>query len=414
MSGNFEANAQALLARGVVIPCPQAVEIADDVVPERIARGVVIHVGSRISGALTSIGPGCEIGAEAPATLEDCQLGRGVALKGGYASGAVFLDGAAMGSGAHIRPGTILEEGASGAHTVGLKQTILMPFVTAGSLINFCDALMAGGTSRQDHSEIGSSYIHFNFTPHQDKATPSLIGDVPRGVMLSNAPIFLGGQGGLVGPARIAYGTVIPAGLVCRKDVLDENRLYMPPPVSGGNRPFVPGIYGSIDRIVANNLAYIGNLRALERWYEQVRKPAMAADEFEKAACEGAIRQIGAMLDERIKRLNELADRMVRSLELGRSAVGDIPARAAEQQQAFIARWPSIEAHLRTRPADGLGVADRDAFLPAWEKARAGKSYIEAIGSIPPEAGQKGSAWLSAVVDSVTAIWTASPRLANE
>lgn len=54
---------------------------------------------------------------------------------------------------------------------------------------------MAGGTSRKDHSEVGSSYIHFNFTPDGDKTTPSLIGDVPRGEMLNQTPIFLGRQG---------------------------------------------------------------------------------------------------------------------------------------------------------------------------------------------------------------------------
>jgi len=152
------------------------------------------------------------IGAEAPVTIENCQLGRGVKLKGGYFSGAVFLDGSNMGSGAHVREGTILEEEASGAHAVGLKQTVLLPFVTLGSLINFCDILMAGGASRKDHSEVGSSYIHFNYTPNQDKATASLVGDVPRGVLLNQKSIFLGGQGGLVGPARIAYGCVIAAG----------------------------------------------------------------------------------------------------------------------------------------------------------------------------------------------------------
>ena len=110
-----------------------------------------------------------------------------------------------MGSGAHVRTGTLLEEQAGAAHTVGFKQTIFLPFVTAGSLINFCDCLMAGGTSRKNHSEIGSSYIHFNFTPRQDKATASLIGDVPRGVMLDQAPIFLGGQGGLVGPVLLDF-----------------------------------------------------------------------------------------------------------------------------------------------------------------------------------------------------------------
>ena len=100
---------------------------------------------------------------------------------------------------------------------MGLKQTILFPFVTLGSLINFCDCLMAGGTSRQNHSEVGSSYIHFNYSTNQDKATPSLIGDVPRGVMLNQPPIFLGGQGGLVGPVCLEYGTVIAAMAFCAR-----------------------------------------------------------------------------------------------------------------------------------------------------------------------------------------------------
>ena len=79
---------EALVARGVAIPAPASVEIGDDVDPERIAPGVVIHTGCRIAGANTSIGPGCELGAEGPATVEDCQLGRNVALRGGYFSGA--------------------------------------------------------------------------------------------------------------------------------------------------------------------------------------------------------------------------------------------------------------------------------------------------------------------------------------
>ena len=81
------------------------------------------------------------------------------------------MEKACLGYNSHVRAGTILEEAASVAHTVGLKQTILFPFVTLGSLINFCDCLMAGGTGPKDHSEVGSSYIHFNFTPNQDKAT---------------------------------------------------------------------------------------------------------------------------------------------------------------------------------------------------------------------------------------------------
>jgi UDP-N-acetylglucosamine/UDP-N-acetylgalactosamine diphosphorylase len=175
---------EELVKRGVAVAAPASVEIGDEVDPGRIAPGVVIHAGCKIFGAQTSLGPGCLLGREAPATVEDCQLGAKVQLKGGFFSGAVFLDGAAMGSGSHVRGGTILEEGAEMAHTVGLKQSIFFPFAVGGSLINFCDALMAGGRSRKEHSEIGSSFIHFHFTPHGDKATASLIGDVPRGVML--------------------------------------------------------------------------------------------------------------------------------------------------------------------------------------------------------------------------------------
>ena len=244
------------------------------------------------------------MGAEAPAVLENCQLGRKVKLNGGYFSGAVFLDGANMGSGAHVRGGTILEEEANGAHTVGLKQTVLLPYVTLGSLINFCDVLMAGGTSRKDHSEVGSSYVHFNFTPNQDKATASLVGDVPLGVLMNQKPIFLGGQGGLVGPSRIAFGSVLAAGGVCRKDLLDENHLHVPPAPAEKTTPFVPGRYGNIDRILKNNLIYIGNINALKAWYQNVRI-LFIRDEFDQAVFDGALANLDLILNERFQRLEK-------------------------------------------------------------------------------------------------------------
>ena len=179
---------EALLMRGVVIPEPDQVTIGEEVPPERVAPGVVLHPGTRLAGDTLSIGPGCELGTEQPVTVKNCQLGHNVVLAGGYFKEAVFLDGSAMGSAAHVRPGTLLEEAASGAHAVGFKQTILLAHVTTGSLINFCDVLMSGGTGRKDHSEVGSSYVHFNFTPHGDKATPSLIGDVPTGYAMIRPP----------------------------------------------------------------------------------------------------------------------------------------------------------------------------------------------------------------------------------
>jgi len=398
-------NVRKLLERGVVLPNPASVEIADSVVPERIAPGVVIHPGCRVSGAETSVGPGSELGGEAPATLEDCQLGHGVELKGGFFSGATFLDKAAMGSGAQVRPGTLLEEEAGGAHTVGFKQTIFLSFVTAGGLVNFCDALMAGGTDRKNHSEIGSSYIHFNFTPNQDKATASLIGDVPRGVFLDRQPIFLGGQGGLVGPARLAYGTLLPAGVVCRHDVLEEDTLFSPRPLAGGKSPFVAGAYRNIRRIWRNNLLYIGNLRALREWYRRVRVRAMSGDPSREACREGALRRIESGIDERIRRLRELAGKMPWSLECARSGKSaPLHPGDAALQQALADRWPELEERLRQGPGDTAGASARDEFLQAWERTPSVGSHVEAVRALPPEAREAGRRWLQEVVDAVAAL----------
>ena len=399
-------NVRKLLDRGVILPNPCSIQIADSVVPERIAPGVVIHSGCRVSGAETSIGPGSEIGGESPATIEDCQLGHAVELKGGFFSGATFLDNAAMGSGAQVRPGTLIEEEAGGAHTVGFKQTIFLSFVTAGSLINFCDALMAGGTSRKNHSEVGSSYIHFNFTPHQDKATASLIGDVPRGVFLNQPPIFLGGQGGLVGPARIAYGTLLPAGAICRHDVLEENTLFLPRALAGGKSGFITGAYQNIHRILRNNLIYIGNLWALREWYCRVRNRTMTGDFFRKACHEGALQRIGNGIEERITRLKELAEKMPYSLECaqsGKSAA--LPPAAATQQQMLIDRWPEMEDRLRNGLGPSVGAKERDEFLCQWEKISIGVCHIEAVHALSPETCTLGARWLQAIVDDVAALW---------
>ena len=332
-----------------------------------ISPDAVIHPGCRIAGS--SIGPGCEIGAEGPVTLENCQLGRGVKLKGGFFSGAVFLDGANMASGAHVRAGTILEEEASGAHTVGLKQTVLLPFVTLGSLINFCDILMAGGTSRKNHSEVGSSYIHFNFTPNQDKATASLVGDTPRGVLLNQKPIFLGGQGGLVGPARIAYGSVIAAGGICRKDLLEENQLHIPAAPAEKIVPFTPGVYGNIDRIVENNLLYIGNIRALKAWYQNVRV-LFIRDDFDQAVFDGALANLDLILKERFQRLEQLAEKV--------PSIGN-----------FFLDFSKVWK---------LDIIDSALLMSEVEKSDK-TNYIAAIQNLSTGARAGATAWLQSIVD---------------
>ena len=201
------------------------------------------------------------------------------------------------------------EEEASIAHTVGLKQTILFPYVTLGSLINFCDCLMAGGTDSKNHSEVGSSFIHFNFTANQDKATASLMGDVPHGVMLNQPPIFLGGQGGLVGPSRIAFGTVLAAGSICRKDQLKPNLLIFEGTAGRGSMPYKTGSFRNIKRVLNNNLYYIGNLISLWHWYLHVRSLFIGVD-YPQPLAEGAQRILTDAITERFHQLNRLAEKI--------------------------------------------------------------------------------------------------------
>ena len=386
-----------LLAKGVRIPNPFSVDVGEEVDPGTHfgERGCFV-TGTKISGAKTLISSGVKLGSEAPVTVADCRLGRGVELKGGFFKSSVFLDQANMGSGAQVREGCLLEEEANGSHTVGLKQTILFPFVTLGSLINFCDAFLAGGTSRKDHSEVGSSYIHFNYTPNQDKATASLLGDVPRGVMLREPPIFLGGQGGLVGPARIGFGTVIAAGSVWRGDCPEGGKLLRGEGQPASAEAFHPGLYGDIRRRVTNNVLYLANLVALRAVVPPRALPLPGRSGDGGGAYQGALETLESAMAERLTRFKALAGKMGKSLELGeRFLPEETRGMILRQQREFRERWPELEACLTERREDEAGREERDEFLAKLAPVRAeqGNDYIRVIRSLDrdPSPGRCGS-----------------------
>ncbi|MBU2053729.1 MAG: UDP-N-acetylglucosamine pyrophosphorylase [Proteobacteria bacterium] len=395
-----------LLNKGVRMPAPFSVVVGEEVDPERISPdGVVFYGGTMISGAETLISAGVKLGCEAPVAVADCRLGRGVELKGGFFKSSVFLEGAGMASGAQVREGCLLEEEANGGHTVGLKHTILFPFVTLGSLINFCDCLMAGGASRKDHSEVGSSYVHFNYTPNQDKATASLLGDVPRGVMLNRPPIFLGGQGGLVGPARIGFGTVIAAGVVRRGDCPESGKLLRGEGMEASGQPFHPGLYGDIRRRVTNNIIYLANLLALRQWYLHVRRPFFADGEMGEALYLGALETMDKAVAERLARFRGLAEKMERSAKLGeRFLPEETRGPILLRQREFHERRPALEACLTDRREEAAGLAERDGFLAKLARVREtqGNDYIRAIRSLDRETSAMGTQWLQQAVDAVT------------
>lgn len=361
----LDARLRELTDRGVSIVDPRQTYVGAEVTLQRVCPGAILHPGTRLSGARTFLAPGAEVGREGPATIVDSVLGRGARVDAGYLEGAVLLAGARAGFGAHFRPGTLLEEQASTAHTVGLKQTILLAFVTLGSVVNFCDILMSGGTSRDDHSEVGSGFIHFNFTPwgaRGDKATPSLIGDVVRGVFMREARIFLGGSAGIIGPASVGYGAVTGAGQVVRRDV-PERTVYVEPAKSVAFERD-PGRLDAAEPRAERNRIFIAQLVALREWYRQVRLARAPEGDIDRAVIEAGIDVIEVCIAERVSRLG-----------------------------SFLAERGS------PRPAMQLDVALPCPILLAREPV----DHLEWVRSLSEREVETGRAWLQSIVDAVLA-----------
>ena len=384
-----------LKKRGIIFPDDSSVYIDEDINIDNIHTGTIIHPGCRISGKHTSIGPDCEIGYESPVTIRNCQIGQGVKISGGFLEETVILDYATAGDGFHSRPGTILEEKSSVAHTVGLKQTILMPYVVLGSTINFCDIIMGGGTGSDNHSEVGSSYIHFNFTTHQDKATASLLGDVPNGVMLDKNPIFLGGQGGLVGPRRIAFGTTVAAGIILRRDITEENLLIAKNENNAvmSDRSYNYRQYGSVKDKISNCFNYLGNLLALKSWYMYVRKPFFSRTGYGVNCFNGAVKCLDCIWQERIYRLDQLAAKFELSIK---SAGNNIAEEHFLQQQDFINNWPDIKKNLEC-----LYNKESSPEYPIMEiisklKSQSGQ-YLDAVKNLSKKDSAILTEWLNKV-----------------
>jgi UDP-N-acetylglucosamine/UDP-N-acetylgalactosamine diphosphorylase len=367
----LEARLETLSNSGVRILDPRQTWVAEDVDPSRIRPGAVLYPGTRLEGARTWIGSKARVGTEGPVTLVDSVLDEESEVASGFVRAAVLLRRASLGANAHVRPGTVLEEEASTAHAVGLKQTILLSFVTLGSVINFCDCLMAGGRSRKDHSEVGSGYIHFNYTPwgkSGDKATPSLVGDVPRGALLRQPRIFLGGTGGLIGPSQVGFGVVAAAGQVLRKDVSDNRlRLMAPRDLERSLDPY------QVDRVqprARKNVAYIGNLVALREWYRQVRR-SRASSEL-RPVIEAAIGNLDLCIADRVEQLGRFLD---------------------ERETP--------------RPAFAL-----DGFLPCPlddALVQGPEEHVLWVQSLPDDRVRAGTEWLRGIVDAVIA---SAPALA--
>jgi UDP-N-acetylglucosamine/UDP-N-acetylgalactosamine diphosphorylase len=338
-------------------------------------------------------------------------LGRNVSLGSGSFERSILLQGVKLGSSIRVRENCLLEEGCEAGFSVDLKQSFLLACVVLGSEINFCDLLMAGGTGRRDHSEVGSGTIHFNFTPFGasgDKATASLIGDVLHGVFYRSKRIFIGGHASLVGPLKIGFGSVIAAGSRITADVEENTLCFGDDRSRADQKDFDFLRYGSIARKVRTAVEYIAQLSLLWHWYKHARYAA-SSDPLQEKMLEFALALIASGIEMRVERLDALAGNMKESAARNRSAGQEA---LAGQQESFLKGWPAArEKLLRYRQVSGNEPA-REALCKRIE-AVAGSFEGDFPGLIARgldrSAIDHGKAWLKGITDELTG---GIPRLA--
>ena len=389
-AGNRE-RVKLLRQRGVDVWGPERVYVDESVDLSAIEVGAVVRQAT-LSGPNLTISAGAIIGTSGHAEVDDCQIGPGAELGSGLYRGATFLAGVKIRGFAEVRPATLLEESVDVAHCVALKNTTVTACCVAGSLINFCDVFLTGGTSRTDHTEIGSGAIHYNFDPRGDK-WGSLLGDI-RGVLRRSAPVFVGGHCGLVGPVEVGLGAVTAAGSTIRRDVVPNTLAAM-----SGREAFVANFdrnsYGSLRRAFLVTGKFVATLRALDVWYAVVRIPH--ADRRDRALYESGRVRIKAQLEERIARLGKVIDKL--STNTASQQGSRIPGEPHAEHLLLIKSWDRFRSLLEEPLDPGTGP---DRFIEAYASARAaGLGHVASVKAAEGHAAD-AEAWLEGLVAGVT------------
>ena len=187
---------EELMAAGVTLVDPAATYIDPDV---EIGADTVIHPGVIIEGR-TRIGAACEIHAHV--TITDTEIGDNVTIKSFSVITSSRIDaGAQLGPFAHLRPETVVGEGARIGNFVELKKTTLGPHSKANHLSYLGDATI--GTK----VNVGAGTITCNYDGEHKHET----------VIEDGA--FIGSDSQLIAPVRVGKGAYVAAGSSITQDV---------------------------------------------------------------------------------------------------------------------------------------------------------------------------------------------------
>jgi bifunctional UDP-N-acetylglucosamine pyrophosphorylase/glucosamine-1-phosphate N-acetyltransferase len=187
---------EELMASGVTLVDPAATYVDPHV---DIGADTVIHPSVIIEGR-TRIGAACEIHAHV--TITDCEIGDNVTIKSfSLMTNSRIESGASIGPFAHLRPETVVCEGAKIGNFVELKKTTLGPHSKANHLSYLGNATI--GTK----VNVGAGTITCNYD-----------GEHKHDTVIEDGA-FIGSDSQLIAPVRVGKGAYVAAGSSITHDV---------------------------------------------------------------------------------------------------------------------------------------------------------------------------------------------------
>jgi bifunctional UDP-N-acetylglucosamine pyrophosphorylase / glucosamine-1-phosphate N-acetyltransferase len=187
---------EELMAAGVTLVDPATTYIDPGV---QIGPDTVVHPGVTLEGN-TRIGSACEI--QANVRITDSEIGDRVSINNFcLIVGARVADGAAVGPFAHLRPETIVGEGAKVGNFVELKKTTMGPGSKASHLSYLGDATIGSKVN------VGAGTIVCNYDGVKKHQT----------VIEDGA--FIGSDTQLIAPVTIGRGAYVGTGTTVRENV---------------------------------------------------------------------------------------------------------------------------------------------------------------------------------------------------
>ena len=365
-----KALVEKLIAKGVDIPAPESVVVGEEVNLENVEPGVVIGPGTKILGAETMIGAGTEI--QGAAIIKNSLIGRNCSLAAGEYADSVLLNGCSTVGWARVRGHCAWEEESNSAHNCDTKTTVLGYKVTLGSLINFCNVLMLGGTSPRLEvgAEVGSGTINFNFLPFGPTVgaliKPStVVGSMESPFLVCDgAPtryVFIGGHTSIITPVVIGLGTVVAAKTRLNPGIYGHDKL-----IGGGNieKPLVMDVskvrvlkditpkYEILIRQMATTVAYRKWCDLRAAWAKRNN-----LDEFQVKLIEGFAGKVNKYMEA----LEAYGDNVAKYL-----LASDDNSRpdSLEKNKSVATRWKEkIKAKIKAAVTDETGYREATAGL---------------------------------------------------